>query len=392
MPDVFYMRRALALAARGQGRTSPNPLVGAVVVQAGEIVGEGWHQRAGTPHAEVHALAQAGALARGATVYVTLEPCAHFGRTPPCTAALLEAGVQRVVAAMVDPNPRVSGQGLATLKAAGVETTVGVLEEEARRLNEAYVKYITTGRPFVLLKGALTLDGKIATSAGDSRWISGPDSRRLVHQLRDEYDAVLVGVNTVLRDDPRLTTRLADWGRTDPHRPPRDPRRVIVDSQARTPPTAQVLRGGSAAPTLIATLASAPAERRAALEAAGAEVLLLPARDGRVDLSALMEELGRREITSVLLEGGGTLNAGALAAGIVDKVLFFIAPKIAGGRDAPTPVEGPGVARMAEAWRVEKLQTRMVGGDVVVEGYVREGHHGLHDTGHRAQSTGHRAR
>jgi diaminohydroxyphosphoribosylaminopyrimidine deaminase/5-amino-6-(5-phosphoribosylamino)uracil reductase len=368
--EAFWMRRALELARRARGRTSPNPLVGAVVVREGLLVGEGYHQRAGTPHAEVQALAGAGERARGATVYVTLEPCAHHGRTPPCTEALIAAGVRRVVAAMIDPNPRVAGRGLAALEAAGIATQVGLLENEARQLNETYLHYITTGRPFVVLKWAMTLDGKIATSAGDSRWISNRASRRLGHRLRDEYDAVMVGVGTVLRDDPRLTARLSEFGEVPPEGTERQPLRVVVDSQARTPPTAQVLRPHGGPPTLVAVLDQAPAARRAALREAGAEVLVLPERGGRVDLVALMEALGRREVTSVLVEGGGTLHAGMLAAGLGDKVVAFIAPKIAGGAAAPTPVEGPGVSSLSEAVLLTGLAVRELEGDVVVEGYL----------------------
>lgn len=366
------MRRALELAGRARGRTSPNPLVGAVVVQEGLLVGEGYHRRAGAPHAEVQALAAAGDRARGATVYVTLEPCAHHGRTPPCTEALIAAGVRRVVAAMIDPNPRVAGRGLAALEVAGIATQVGLLEDEARQLNETYLHYITTGRPFVLLKWAMTLDGKTATSAGDSHWISNVASRRLVHRLRDEYDAVMVGVGTVLRDDPRLTARLAEFGEMPPEGTERQPLRVVVDSQARTPPRAQVLQPHGGPPTLVAVLEQAPAARRAALQEAGAEVLILPERKGRVDLVALMEVLGRREITSVLVEGGGTLHAGLLAAGVGNKVVAFIAPKIIGGAAAPTPVEGPGVSVLSEAVLLTRLAARELEGDVVVEGYLVE--------------------
>lgn len=364
------MRRALELAQQARGRTSPNPLVGAVVVQGGCVVGEGYHRRPGTPHAEVHALAAAGQQACGATVYVTLEPCSHSGRTPACTEALIAAGVRRVVAAMIDPNPRVAGRGMAALEAAGIATQVGLLENEARRLNEAYVRYITTGRPFVLLKWAMTLDGKIATRTGDSRWISNLASRRLVHRLRDEYDAVMVGVGTVLRDDPELTARLSDFGEMPPEGTERQPLRVVVDSQARTPPTARVLRPHGGPPTLLAVVERAPAARRAALQEAGAAVLALPERDGRVDLTALMEELGRRQIMSVLVEGGGTLHAGMLAAGIGDKVIAFIAPKIVGGSSALTPVEGAGAPTLSESILLTSLTVRELEGDGVLEGYL----------------------
>lgn len=355
------MRRALALARRAAGRTSPNPLVGAVVVRDGRVVGEGYHRKAGTPHAEVHALRAAGALAQGATLYVTLEPCDHHGRTPPCTEAILAAGIRRVVTATIDPNPLVAGRGLERLRRAGVEVVTGVLEDEARELNEAFFKYITAGRPLVTYKYAMTLDGKAAARTGASRWISGPAARRLVHRLRAQADAVLVGVGTILADDPELTVRDARG---------RDPVRVVVDSLLRTPPTARVVAAAarSGAPTWIATTPAAPAERRAALQAAGAEVLVLPARDGRVDLAALMAELGRREVTSVLLEGGPTLAAAALDAGLIDRVAAFVCPLLLGGAEAPGPVGGRGYATPDEAPRLEGVRLRRVGGDFLVTG------------------------
>ncbi|HIE51439.1 MAG TPA: bifunctional diaminohydroxyphosphoribosylaminopyrimidine deaminase/5-amino-6-(5-phosphoribosylamino)uracil reductase RibD [Armatimonadetes bacterium] len=370
MDDADYMRRALELAVQARGRTSPNPLVGAVIVREGKVVGEGYHRRAGLPHAEVEALQAAGERARGATVYVNLEPCCHFGRTPPCTEALIAAGVRRVVVAMEDPNPQVQGRGLAKLRAAGIEVTAGVREPEARRLNEVYCQYITARRPFVLLKCALTLDGKIATRTGDSRWISGREARAWVHRLREEYDAVMVGSGTVLADDPLLTARPEEFGEVLPAGGPPQPLRVIVDSRARTPVEARVVQTAREVPTLIATLPTAPAEKRAAWVAAGVEVLVLPERDGHVDLVALMQALGKREVTSVLLEGGGTLNAAALAAGVVHKVLFFIAPKLCGGQEAPTPVEGPGVTQMKEALRLREVEVTRCGEDVAVMGYL----------------------
>ena len=368
--EAFWMRQALGLAARARGRTRPNPLVGAVIVRDGEAVGEGYHRRAGTPHAEIHALRDAGEQARGATIYVTLEPCSHTGRTPPCTDALISAGIGRVVVAMPDPNPRVAGRGLAALQAAGIATAVGLLENEARRMNETYLKFITTGRPFVLLKWAMTLDGKLATSTGTSQWISGPASRRLVHRLRDADDAIMVGVGTVLRDNPQLTARLSDFGEIPEGGTERQPQRVIVDSQARTPPAARVLQPQGEAPTLIATTSQAPPSQVEALRAAGAEIQVFPERDGRVDLEALMEDLGRREITGVMIEGGSTLHAGALAAGIADKVLAFIAPKIVGGAQALTPVAGPGKATLQDATLLTDVTITSLDGDAVVEGYL----------------------
>ncbi|MCL6635390.1 MAG: bifunctional diaminohydroxyphosphoribosylaminopyrimidine deaminase/5-amino-6-(5-phosphoribosylamino)uracil reductase RibD, partial [Peptococcaceae bacterium] len=343
--DRHYMRMALELAGRARGRTSPNPMVGAVVVKDGKVVGSGYHLRAGTPHAEVHALNEAGEKARGATLYVTLEPCCHYGRTGPCSEAVIGAGIARVVVAMTDPNPKVAGGGIKRLREAGIEVTLGVLEEEARELNEVFIKYITTGRPFVVAKAAMSLDGKIATRSGRSKWITGPEARAYGHQLRDWYDAIMVGIGTVLADDPSLTARL-------PGGKGRDPVRVILDSRARIPLNAGVLTRRSGAPTIIAATAAAPQAKLAALRRAGARVLVV--NDGpRVDLAGLMKLLAEQEITSVLIEGGSGVHGSALAAGIVDKVAWFIAPRIIGGREAPGPVGGEGVDDPAGAVEVE---------------------------------------
>ncbi|MDI6709163.1 MAG: bifunctional diaminohydroxyphosphoribosylaminopyrimidine deaminase/5-amino-6-(5-phosphoribosylamino)uracil reductase RibD [Thermoanaerobacterales bacterium] len=362
--DTEYMRMALELAARARGRTSPNPMVGAVVVHDGQIVGRGFHARAGLPHAEVEALREAGEAARGATLYVTLEPCCHHGRTGPCTEAVIASGVRRVVAGMRDPNPLVAGHGLARLREAGIEVTEGVLAEEAARLNEVFIKFITTRRPFVVVKAAVSLDGKIATHTGDARWVTSAAARSEGHRLRDTYDAILVGIGTVLADDPSLTTRLPEGGG-------RDPVRVILDSRARTPVAARVLRQESAAPTVIAVTELSPPERRKALEAAGAEVWICGS-DPQVDLDLLLARLAEREITSVLVEGGSSVNASFLEAGLVDKVVWFIAPKIIGGREAPGAVGGRGPARMAEAVELERVQWRPVGEDLCCEGYLKK--------------------
>jgi diaminohydroxyphosphoribosylaminopyrimidine deaminase/5-amino-6-(5-phosphoribosylamino)uracil reductase len=346
-------------------------MVGAVLEREGQIVGEGYHQKTGEAHAEIHALNQAGDLARGATLYVTLEPCCHWGRTPPCTQAIIRAGVARVFAAIEDPNPFMAGKGIRELKAAGVEARVGLCEPLARRLNEIFIKYITTGLPFVILKSAMSLDGKIATASGESQWITSEAARLKGHEIRDTVDAILVGVNTVLRDNPSLTTRL-------PHRKGKDPIRIVVDSHGRTPPTARVFNPESSAGVLIAVTASAPARRLEALGAAGAEILIIPVpsqvegaeKDGRVCLASLMKELGRREITSVLIEGGGEINASALQAGVVDKVMFFIAPKLIGGRNAPGPIGGEGIHRLPEAISLHDTMSTRIDGDFLIEGYV----------------------
>lgn len=359
--DEMFMREALRIARNAEGRTSPNPLVGAVIVRDGIIVAEGWHRKAGTPHAEVHALRMAGDLAKGATLYVTLEPCAHVGRTGPCAVAVRDAGIRRVVVAMSDPNPLVAGKGIQILRDAGVEVTVGVCEAEARQLNEVFLHWITTGRPFVVLKTAMTLDGKIATASGASKWITGEAARLRVHELRDRYDAILAGIGTALADDPSLTTWLPD-------RTGKNPVRIIVDSNARLPLTSNVVTDGQAQ-TIVAVTEAAPEERVAALRAHGVDVLTC-GTGSHVDLVQLMQELGRREIASVLVEGGGTVNFSLLAAGLVDKVHAFVAPKIVGGRTAKTPVEGEGFAQLADSVQLTQLTAESVGGDVLLTGYV----------------------
>jgi len=357
------MKTALELAARARGRTSPNPMVGACVVKDGQIVGCGFHRRAGAPHAEVHALQDAGEQAKGATLYVNLEPCCHHGRTGPCTEAVIKAGIARVVVAMADPNPLVAGKGIRTLQEAGIDVTMGVLEEEARELNEVFIKYITTGLPFVVAKAAVSLDGKIATRTGRSKWITGEAARAYGHRLRDWYDAIMVGIGTVLADDPSLTTRLPGGGG-------RDPVRVIVDSKARTPLKARVLTQSSGAPTLIATTAVASPDRVELLRQAGAKVLVAGAGP-RVDLAALLKILVQEGITSVLIEGGAAIHGSALAERIVDKAVWFIAPKIIGGREAPGAVGGEGVNDPAEAAELEQLKISRLGPDLCVEGYLK---------------------
>lgn len=350
------MRRALDLAALGRGRTSPNPMVGCVVVREGRAIGEGYHRKAGESHAEVNAIAAAGDI-RGATVYVTLEPCCFFGKTPPCTDLLIKHKPARVVVAMPDPNSKVSGEGIFQLRNAGIEVEVGVLEEEARRLNEAFCKHVTLRLPFVIAKCGMTLDGKIATRTGDSRWVTSEASRRMVHELRNEVDAILVGSRTVMLDNPSLTTRL-EQGKI------KDPIRIILDAGNYLDAAARVFHGDSEAPTWVAV----PDDRN--FEGAD-EVLRIPPGSGGLDMRLLMHDLGDRDVTSVLIEGGGTTLASAFEAGIVDKVLFFVAPKIVGGRDAITAVEGEGVARMADAVPLERMTARPVGEDILIEAYVK---------------------
>lgn len=357
------MALAIRLASRAAGRTSPNPLVGAVIVKNGVILGKGYHHQAGAAHAEIIALAEAQGRARGADLYVNLEPCSHYGRTPPCVDALVARGVARVYIGMQDPNPLVSGRGIQTLKDAGIAVEVGFLEGECRVLNESFVKFITTGAPFVTLKAGASLDGKIATVGGHARWITNERSRQYVHRLRNEADAVLVGVGTVQKDDPLLTTRL-------PGRKGQDPVRIVVDSRLRVSLRARVFNPDSTAGTIIATTARAPARKIRRLEEQGVKVIVVPSGE-RVNLRALMHALGQAQITSVLIEGGSTINAAALEEGIVDKVLFFFAPRILGGRTAPPLVAGKGVRRIEEGIALERIRTRRFGDDVLIEGYVK---------------------
>jgi diaminohydroxyphosphoribosylaminopyrimidine deaminase/5-amino-6-(5-phosphoribosylamino)uracil reductase len=346
--DETWMRRALELAERGRGAVEPNPLVGAVVVADGKSIGEGWHRKYGEAHAEVNALAEAGAAARGATLYVTLEPCCHHGKTPPCTDEVLRAGIRHVVAAMSDPFPQVAGKGAEALRAAGVAVDVRVCESAARRLNAPYLKLLTTGLPYVHAKWAMTLDGKIATRAGDSKWISNEASRRVVHQLRGRMDAIVVGIETVLADDPQLTAR-----------PPgsRTATRIILDNKLRLPLDNQLVRTARETPTLVATTDPG---RGADLEARGVEVLRLPGGEHKDSVSALLRELGRRRFTNILVEGGGGVLGSFLDARAIDECHIFVAPKLLGGAAALTPMAGQGMATIAEAlplaeWRVESL-------------------------------------
>jgi diaminohydroxyphosphoribosylaminopyrimidine deaminase/5-amino-6-(5-phosphoribosylamino)uracil reductase len=361
--DRSWMRRALDLAARARGRTSPNPMVGAVIVKDEQVVGEGFHAYAGSDHAEVAALREAGAAAAGATLYVSLEPCCHHGRTPPCADQIAHAGIRRVVAACEDPNPSVSGRGIAALRQAGILVEVGLLDDEAARLNEAFFKHIRTGLPFVTLKVAASLDGKIATRTGESRWITGESARRRVHQLRNEVDAVLVGIGTVLRDDPLLTTRL---GIADQ----RDPIRVIVDNLSRLPLRAKAVNRASTAPTILAVSQMAPRSKLEALEREGVQVIVVENSPRRVSLERLMEALGKRGILSVLIEGGAEINASALREGVVDKVLVFLAPILIGGKSTPTAVGGDGIESLGQALRLHDVRIERFDGDILVEGYL----------------------
>ena len=363
--DREVMALALCLAAKGRGRTSPNPMVGAVVVSRGDIVGQGSHRKAGGPHAEVLALSQAGSRAKGGTLYVTLEPCSHLKkRTPPCVPLVISSGVRRVVVAMVDPNPQVRGRGVAQLKRAGIRVEVGCLEVEARQLNEAYIHWVQTGRPFTILKAGMTLDGQIATAGGESQWITGEAARLRGHRLRAEVDAVLVGIGTVLRDDPQLTARTGG----DPVRlAPRQPLRVVVDSRLRIPLRAAVLQRQDEAHTVIATTRAAPSTKIAALQGRGIDVLVLPAAGGHVDLAALWTRLGQLGVTSLLVEGGSDLNAAALRAGLLQRLMCFIAPMLLGGQDAKGLFGGLSPRRLREALPLKNLRSEPVGRDMLIQ-------------------------
>ncbi len=351
------MALALQEAAKGLGRTHPNPVVGAVVARGGRVLGVGHHRKAGGPHAEVAALREAGEKARGADLYVMLEPCNHQGRTPPCTGAILEAGIARVFVGSIDPNPLVHGRGVRRLRSAGVEVRTGVLREACDAANETWFKFITRKLPWVVLKAAVTLDGKLAAASGDSRWVTGPRARAMVHGLRDELDAVLVGIGTALADDPRLTARGPGQ---------RDPVRVVVDSSARLPPDARILRQRSAAPTLVACTLRAPAARVEALQRAGAEIVRCRAdRAGRVDLKDLLGRLAGRGLTSVLVEGGAGIHGSFLSQGLWDELYLFIAPKVAGGSALSwAGFEGP--RRMDQAPGVRIVDSSRVGDDLLV--------------------------
>jgi len=358
------MRRALELAERAAGRTSPNPMVGAVVVKSGRIVAEGHHRRAGGPHAEAVALRKAGPRATGATLYLNLEPCCHLDkRTPPCVPFIIKRRIRRIVIGMRDPNPKVNGRGIAMLRRARVQVVEGVLRREALRLNEVYVKYVTTGRPFVISKTAMSLDGKIASEQGSATRITGEKARREGHRLRNGSDAVLVGINTVLTDDPRLSTRL-------PKIKGRDAVRVVVDSTLKIPPTARLLTQKSCAGTILATTRRAHPDRVRAIEWAGATVWIVKDQNGRVSLPELMSRLGEIGITSVLIEGGGELNASALRSGIVDKLVWFIAPIVVGRKDAVGVVDGPVTDGPGEVLPIRDLSMTRVGDDFMLEGYL----------------------
>lgn len=360
-----YMRRALDLAALARGRTNPNPMVGAVIVKDEQVVGEGYHRQAGTPHAEIHALNQAGEQAAGATLFVTLEPCSHFGRTPPCADAVIHAGISKVVIATLDPNPRVAGDGLRKLSAAGVKAEVGVLESEARRLNQVFFKYIQTRLPYAALKTAMTLDGKIAASGGDSRWVTGESSRQFVHQLRNTHDAIMAGIGTILKDDPMLNTRL-DTGDV------KHPVRIIIDGALQLPLNSNIARTAERQRTILFCSNRSDPKVQLKLEKQGLEVISLDCDPDLVPLETVLEIVGDMELCSVLVEGGGEINAYLLEHDLLDKCYWFVAPKLIGGRGAPSPVGGQGRALMGDAVELKSIELQRFDRDIMITGYFKE--------------------
>lgn len=362
--DEFYMEYALSLAIKGQGRTTPNPMVGAVVVKDGQIIGEGYHARAGERHAEVVAIENAIDDVSGATLYVTLEPCSHYGKTPPCTELIIEKDIRRVVIAVLDPNPLIAGRGAKRLRDSGILVTVGVLERKAQRLNEVFMKYIVTKKPFVTYKSAMSLDGKIATSTGESQWITCEESRTDSHKLRHDYTGIMVGIGTVLADDPLLNCRIEGG---------KQPIRIVADSYLRIPEDSKLVRTAEEYPLIVATTSKGDPEKKNRLKEKGVRVWDIPLdENGRVDLMCLMKYLGENEVDSIVIEGGGTLAEQAMKAGIVDKMIVYMAPLIIGGKDAKTPLEGAGISRLNEAWKLQEWSMEMIGTDMKVSGYIRK--------------------
>lgn len=356
-----YMRRAIALAKKGSGHVNPNPMVGAVIVRDGKILGEGYHECYGQLHAERNAIAHAkaaGHTLEGSTIYVTLEPCCHYGKTPPCTEAIIEEKIARVVVGSDDPNPKVAGKGFELLRSHGIEVVTHFLKEECDKLNEVFFYYIQTGLPYVAMKYAMTMDGKIACHTGDSKWVTGQEAKAHVQTLRNQYMGIMAGIGTVLSDDPMLNCRMEDG---------RDPVRIICDSWLRIPLDSQLVRTAKKQPLIIACMDDVNEEKVIALTAAGAEVLKVPEKGGTIDLLALMRHLGERGIDSILLEGGGILNEGALRAAVVNKVYCYIAPKMFGGVKAKTPVEGAGQDLAKDAWMFECTRVSRMGPDILLE-------------------------
>lgn len=360
--DENYMTLALELAEKGRGKVNPNPMVGAVIVKSGLIIGQGYHDAYGHDHAEVNGFKDIKEDTIGGTLYVTLEPCSHYGKTPPCVDKIIEKKIKRVVIGSLDPNPLVAGRGVKKLEEAGIDVDIGILEKECNALNEIFMKYISTKKPFVIMKTAMSLDGKIATQSGESKWITGEVARGNVHNLRNSLMAIMVGVNTVIKDNPELTCRVEDG---------KNPIRIILDSSLRIPLNSKVITDKKAR-TIIATTEKASVDKLSILTQSGIEVLVTSSKNGQVNLKELMVKLGEINIDSILVEGGGTLNFEALKAGIVDKVQIYIAPKFIGGNMSKTPVEGMGIESLQEAYGVENVTVTIVEKDILIEGYMKE--------------------
>ena len=364
MEDRQFMERALKLAEKGRGRTSPNPLVGCVIVRDGEIVGEGYHEQAGLPHAEINALKQAGDRAAGATMYVSLEPCNIHGRTPPCTDAIISAGIKKVVVATDDLNPKVAGKGMAVLKKAGIQVECGIFKDRARKLNESYNKYMTTGLPFVTLKVAMSLDGKIATKTGSSRWITGEEAREVVHRMRADSDAVLTGAGTVNADNPSLTARLDEEGI-------RQPVRVILSGDGSIDENSYVVTSARDLQTILFATEKITLRKKDRLEALGIEVVVIKSDKAYVSLRRVLAELGKRQIVSVMVEAGTALITAFIESGAYDKTVVFVAPKVIGGKDAPTFFAGSGISDIKDASVLKFSDIKKVGNDVMIEAYKK---------------------
>ncbi len=365
--DLFYMKQALSLAAKGKGATSPNPMVGAVVVNRGHIIGKAFHRRAGEAHAEILALHRAGPRARGGVLYVTLEPCCHTEkRTPPCVPFILQTGIKRICVARIDPNPAVNGKGLAALRKGGVQVDVGLLGEEAARLNEAYEHWVTTGRPFVTLKGGMTLDGKIATASGESGWITGKEARKDVHRVRNHTDAIMVGIGTVLQDDPELSAR--GQNPDSSHRIGRQPLRVVLDSRLRIPLKAKVLAWAIEQPTVVCTTPQANPKKIERLRQCSVQVWVMASQGQRVSLKRCFARLGKEGITSVLLEGGSTLNGSVLKEGLVNAVRLYLAPRLLGGENAKSLLGGEGPKRISQMKDLVDPRMKKIGRDWLITG------------------------
>lgn len=360
--DEYYMKLALGLAEKARGRVNPNPMVGGVIVKGDQIIGRGYHKSYGGAHGEINAFENAREDVEGATIYINLEPCSHYGKTPPCVDKIIEKKIGRVIIGCLDPNPLVGGKGVEKLRKSGIEVVTGILEEECKALNEVFMKYIIEKKPFVTMKVAMSLDGKIATKTGESKWITNSKSRENVHRLRDEVSGIMVGVNTVIADNPELTSRVKNG---------RNPIRIIVDSKLRIPLDSKVLKNQEEAKTIIATTNKADMEKKKRIEQKGVKVLIIKSLEGRVDLEDLMLRLGEEKIDSILLEGGSTLNFSALDQSIVDKVQVYIAPKIIGGEKSKTPVGGRGIEALGDGFQLKDISYRRLDEDLLIEGYIR---------------------